>query len=228
VNTGIDPTNAIAIGAAYFAATKEINLGEKSPKKMQPGALRVKMSYNRASQEGEEMFSAKVEGDIAGLFYRITRDDGAYDSGLKMLAPRITEDLSLQEDAYNLFTFKIYDGQNNPVPADFDSIQIAQGKYSVAGQMLPEDLSLVKDDLNTGDTKLERIFARNSVLPGKGKTTVDVDKTIIHGSNDEIRIMVVEGPSENHFSANKPVGHLTISGKGLRASNKMTEPRSAR
>jgi molecular chaperone DnaK len=216
VNTGIDPTNAIAIGAAYFAGTKEINLGEKSAKKMQPGTLRVKMSYNRASQEREEMFSAKVEGDIAGLFYRITRDDGAYDSGLKMLARRITEDLSLQEDAYNLFTFKIHDGQNNPVPADCDSIQIAQGKYSVAGQMLPEDLSLVKDDLNTGDTKLERIFARNSVLPGKGKTTVDVDKTIIHGSNDEIRIMVVEGPSENHFSANKPAGYLTISGKRLK------------
>ena len=28
VNTGIDPTNAIVIGAAYFAATKEIDLGE--------------------------------------------------------------------------------------------------------------------------------------------------------------------------------------------------------
>ena len=135
---------------------------------------------------------------------------------LRLIFRWIVEDLPLQDDAYNLFTFKIYDGQNNLVPANFDSIQIAQGKYSVAGQMLPEDLSLVKDDLNTGDTKLARIFAKNSVLPAKSKSTVDVSKTIIHGSDDEIRIIVVEGPSENHFTANKTVGYLSISGKGLK------------
>lgn len=162
------------------------------------------------------MFSAKVDGDVAGMFYRITREDGGYDSGLKKLSTRIVEDLPLQDDAYNLFTFKIYDAQNNPVPADFESIPIAQGKYSVAGQMLPEDLSLVKDDLNTGDTKLARIFAKNSMLPAKSKSTVDVSKAIIHGSDDEISIIVVEGPSENHFTANKTVGYLAISGKGLK------------
>lgn len=217
VNTGIDPTNAIAVGAAYFAAAKEIKLGEKAADKPKPpGSLRVKVSYNRASQEREEMFSAKIEGDIEGMFYRITREDGGYDSGLKKLSARIAEDLPLQDDAYNLFAFRIYDPQNNLVPADFDSIQIAQGKYSVAGQMLPEDLSLVKDDLNTGDTKLARIFGKNSVLPAKSKSTVEVSKAIIHGSDDEIRIIVVEGPSENHFTANKTVGYLAISGKELK------------
>ena len=216
INTGIDPTNAIAVGAAYFAATKEIKLGEKlADKPMQPGALRVRVSYNRASQEREEMFSARVEGDVTGMFYRITREDGGYDSGLKKLSARLVEDLPLQDDAYNLFTFKIYDAQNNPVPVDFESIQIAQGKYSVAGQMLPEDLSLVKDDLNTGDTKLDRIFAKNCILRATTKKTVDVSKAIKHGSDDEIRIIVVEGPSENHFTANKTVGHLVISGKKL-------------
>ena len=216
VNTGIDPTNAIAVGAAYFAATKEINLSKPSEKPSAPSALKIKVSYNRASQEREEMFSAKVDGEFAGMFYRITREDGGYDSGLKKLSGRIVEDLPLQEDAFNHFTFKIFDSANNLVAIDFDSIQIAQGKYSVAGQMLPEDLSLVKDDLNTGDTKLERIFAKNSVLPAKAKKTVDVSKTIVHGSDDEIRIIVVEGPSENHFTANKTVGYLAISGKGLK------------
>ncbi len=147
VNTGIDPTNAIAIGAAYFAATRDINLVDASPvKAVQTGAVMVKVAYNRASREQEEIFSAKVDGNINGLFYRITRDDGGYDSGLKKLALRIHEDLPLQEDAYNSFAFKIYDSQNNPVPTGCESIQIAQGKYSVAGQMLPEDLSLVRDD----------------------------------------------------------------------------------
>ena len=216
VNTGIDPTNAIAVGAAYFAATKEINLSKPSEKPSAPSALKIKVSYNRASQEREEMFSAKVDGEFAGMFYRITREDGGYDSGLKKLTARIVEDLPLQEDAFNHFTFKILDSANNLVAIDFDFIQIAQGKYSVAGQMLPEDLSLVKDDLNTGDTKLERIFAKNSVLPAKAKKLVDVSKTIVHGSDDEIRVIVVEGPSENHFSANKTVGYLAISGKGLK------------
>jgi molecular chaperone DnaK len=215
VNTGIDPTNAIVVGAAYFAATKEINFAEKSADKpAAPGTLRIKVAYNRASQEREEMFSAKVEGDASGFFYRITREDGGYDSGLKKLSARIVEDLPLLENTYNLFTFKIYDGQNNPVPTDFDSIQIAQGKYSVAGQMLPEDLSLVKDKDN--DTILDRIFAKNSVLPAKAKKTVDVSKAIIHGSDDQIRIIVVEGQAENHFTANKTVGYLEISGKHLK------------
>ncbi len=214
VNTGIDPTNAIAVGAAYFAATREINLQQEA-KPAAPGTIRIKVAYNRASQESEEMFSAKVEGSTAGLFYRIVRSDGGYDSGLKSLASRLVEDLPLQADAFNLFSLKIVDGQNNVVPADVDMIQIAQGKYSVAGQLLPEDLALVKDDM-TGDTKLDAIFAKNTVLPARARKTVEVSKTIIHGSDDHIQIIVVEGPSDNHFIANKRVGYLVISGKGLK------------
>jgi molecular chaperone DnaK len=65
VNTGIDPTNAIAIGAAYFAATRGINLVDASPvKAVQTGAVMVKVAYNRASREQEEIFSAKVDGNM--------------------------------------------------------------------------------------------------------------------------------------------------------------------
>lgn len=214
VNTAIDPTNAIAIGAAYFAATKKINVDQpKAEKAPSPDVLRVKVSYNKASQEEEELFSAKIEGEIDGLFYRITRDDGAFDSGLMELKKRVVEDLPLQEGAYNLFTFKIYNAANDEIPCDVETIQIAHGKYSVAGQMLPEDLSLVKDDFALQDTRLERIFARNSVLPSRAKKTVEVGKTIVHGSDDELRIIVVEGPSEHHSSTNKPIGILLISGK---------------
>ena len=217
VNTGINPTNAIAIGAAYFASSKEINLVERPSKKpVQPGALRVKVSYKPASQEREEMFQAKVEGDVAGLFYRITREDGGYDSGLKTLSPRITEDLPLQEEAYNRFAFKIFDGYNNPVPADLDSIQIAQGKYIVDGQRLPYDLSLVRDDPHTDDTTLDCIFVKHSVIPAKTRKTVEVNRTVVHGSDDAVRIIVVEGPSENHSSANRRQGELIITGKQLK------------
>jgi molecular chaperone DnaK len=215
VNTAIDPTNAIAIGAAYYAATKEIKVDHPAgakPASIQ-GGLKVKVSYNKASQEQEELFSARIEGMTEGLFYRITRNDGAFDSGLRELKQRVVEDLPLLEGAYNLFTFKIYNASNDEIPCDIETIQIAHGKYSVAGQMLPEDLSLVKDDVSIKDTRLERIFERNTVLPSRSKNTVEVGKTIIHGSDDELRIIVVEGPSAHHSSTNKPIGILLISGK---------------
>ena len=219
VNTGINPTNAIAVGAAYFAATKEINLAEKADDiSTQPGTLKIRCTYNRASMEREEWFAARVDGELKDLFYHITREDGAYDSGLKKLTARIDEDLPLREDTYNLFTFTVYDSHNNPVVTDFNSIQIAQGKYSVAGQMLPADLSLVldlDDDGSKMDTKLLTLFTKNSVLPATAKKTVQVTKALIRGSDDEVRIIVVEGPTENHFTANKKVGLLGISGKQL-------------
>ena len=214
VNTSIDPTNAVCIGAAYFAGTKEKGKSEVAKPKTN-SLLKIRASYIKASQEKEETFTAKIEGEIAGFQYRITNDDGSYDSGLKKLGSRIVEDLPLREGAFNLFTLKVYDKQGNNVPIDLDLIQIAQGRYSVAGQMLPEDISLVKDDLAAKDTRLQEIFAKNSVLPSKTKKTVEVGQTIVKGSHNSIKIIVVEGPSNRHSSTNKPIGVLQISGQQI-------------
>ena len=217
VNTGINPTNAIVIGAAYFAATKEINLGEITVENTTPpDSLRFRVVYDRASQDSEVLFAARVEGDISGLFYNITRNDGGFDSGLKALTARISEDLPLQSDAYNFFFVKVYDEHNNPVRTNLETIQIAQGKYSVVGQPIPEDLSLVLDDVPNSDLRLDPIFFRNTILPATCKRTKEVSKTLIHGSDDEIRIMIVEGPSENHYSANKIAGYMVIPAKDLK------------
>jgi molecular chaperone DnaK len=215
VNTSIDPTNAIVIGAAYYAGTKEIKSSSGNTSPIGVSHVKAKVSYNRNSQEAAEIFQARFEGELKDLFYRITRDDGAYDSGLKKLSSRIVEDLPLREGEFNSFTFKVLDTKNNPIDIEFDSIQITQGKYSVAGQLLPEDLCLVLDDLVKRDTKLEPLFSKNSIIPSKSKKTQLVGKTIIKDSNDEIRIMVVEGPSEHHSSTNKPIGVLLISGKQI-------------
>lgn len=212
VNTGIDPTNAIVIGAAYFAGTKEKSK-DAGPVKQTNSTLKIRASYNKSSQELEETFSAKVEGELNGLQYRISSEDGSFDSGLKKLSSRIVEDLPLREGAFNLFSFKIVDSEGNLVPIDLDTIQIAQGRYSVAGQMLPEDISLVKDDLVAKDTRLEALFTKNSILPSRTKKTVEVGKTVVKGSSDGIHIMVVEGPSNRHSSTNKPIGVLSITGE---------------
>jgi molecular chaperone DnaK len=212
VNTSIDPTNAIVIGAAYFAGTKEKSK-DASQSKQTNSKLKIRASYNKSSQELEETFSAKIEGELEGLQYRISSEDGSFDSGLKKLSSRIVEDLPLREGAFNLFSLKIVDSQGNAVLIDLDTIQIAQGRYSVAGQMLPEDISLVKDDLVAKDTRLEALFSKNSILPSRTKKTVEVGKSVIKGSSDGIHIMVVEGPSNRHSSTNKPIGVLSITGE---------------
>ena len=214
VNTSIDPTNAIVIGAAYFAGTK-VKAFDSPEKNSINSPIKIRASYNKSSQELEETFSAKIEGDITSLQYRITNEDGSYDSGLKKLTSRIVEDLPLREGAFNLFSLKVIDSEGNNVPHDFDIIQIAQGKYSVAGQMLPEDLCLVKDDLSAKDTVLELLFSKNSILPSRSKKTVEVGKTIVKGSSDGVHIMVVEGPSNRHSSTNKPIGILSITGEKI-------------
>ena len=211
VNTGIDPTNAICVGAAYFAGTKEKGAAQTSTQRVKSD-LKIRANFNKTSQELEETFTAKIEGHIAELHYRIVGMDGAFDSGLKKLSTRIVEDLPLREGAFNLFSLKITDAQGNSVPIDFDQIQIAQGRYTVAGQMLPEDISLVKDDLKANDTKLKCLFTKNTLLSCKTKESVDVAKTIVKGSSDAIQIIVVEGPSDRHSSTNKQIGVLTILG----------------
>ncbi len=214
VNTGIDPTNAVAVGAAYFAGSKELRADINEEKRSATqGALHIRAAYNRTSQEQEEPFAARIEGDTAGMQYRITREDGAYDSGLRKLSRRIEEDLPLREGAFNIFALRIFDALGNSIHTDIGTIQIAQGRYSVAGQMLPEDISLVKDDQAAKDTRLQIVFAKNAVLPTMGKVTVEVGKTIVKGAgNDAIRIMVVEGPGDRHASTNKPIGLLIITG----------------
>lgn len=211
VNTSIDPTNAVTIGAAFFAGTKEKSSSVASSSRVK-SSLKIRATYNKASQENEETFSAKFEGEITSLQYRILSEDGSFDSGLKKLTQRVTEDLPLREGAFNLFHLKVIDASGNAVPIDLDVIQIAQGRYSVAGQMLPEDLCLVKDNIAAKDTRLDILFSKNSVLPSKCKKTVEVGKTMVKGSRDTIHIMVVEGPANRHASTNKPIGSLAISG----------------
>ncbi len=102
INCNIDPTTAIAIGAAYYAGTKEKNFEQEKTKKTTSG-IRVRLAYQKNSVEEEEILAARIEGNIDGLFYQITREDKGFDSGRKKLTARISEDLPLLKDSYNFF-----------------------------------------------------------------------------------------------------------------------------
>lgn len=212
-NCEIDPTTAVAIGAAYYAATKQKEVSkDKSEKKR--SAIAIKASYNKASKETDELFAARIKGNTEGLFYKIVRQDGGFDSGLKVLSERINEDLPLVENTYNFFTLTVYDGQNNVIETDIEPIGINSG-FGISGQPLPEDICLEVDDYdNPGQTRLALIFERNSVLPTKRTLTFPINKPILKDNeSDRLWINVYEGPQTSLPEANKLIGVIEISGK---------------
>jgi molecular chaperone DnaK len=215
INCDIDPTTAIAIGAAFFAGTKRKELTRTREAEHAAPGLRVRTAYHKATQEDSEFFAAQIDGDVAGLSYRITRDDGGFNTGLKPLQARISEDLPLVANAYNFFTLTILDAQGNPVPTDLEPIGIAHGRFGVTGQPLPHDICLERDDPEHQDTYLEPLFKKNETLPLRRTVTYQLNRTVVKGSADAIRVRVLEGPHHVHPNSNQCIGHLEITGAML-------------
>jgi molecular chaperone DnaK len=208
----IDPTTAVAMGAAYYAGNKKKNLSEQNPTKNN-NKFKIKMAYEKSTQDDTEYVAVRIDGNISDYYYKIIREDGGFDSGLKALTNRISEDLPLVKDSYNFFKLSIYDKYNNIIQTK--NIEISQGKYTIAGQPLPEDICLEVDDYNQGKTKLEVIFKKNTILPIKKYITKDINKTIKVGSNDNIIINLLEGDGNSIPEANKILGFIKISGKDI-------------
>ncbi|MCK9404101.1 MAG: Hsp70 family protein [Chitinophagaceae bacterium] len=214
INCDIDPTTAIAIGAAYYAGTKEKNYKQENRKKSAFG-IKVKLHAVPTSQDDVELLAGRIEGNIEGLFYQITREDKGYDSGRKPLVNRISEDLPLVKNAYNFFRLTILDSQNNVVETDSELIGIAQGKYNVAGQPLPQDICLEQDsdvEMESNSTKLDLIFEKNTILPQKRTKHYTLKKSIIKGGNEKFIVNVLEGPQISLPEANQTIGYIEIDG----------------
>jgi len=213
VNCEIDPTTAVAIGAAYFAATKQKEFEQMTERRK--SNILIKTSYNKASKEKEELFSARIIGDVNGLSYRINRQDGGFDSGLKKLAERVSEDLPLVDGVFNFFSFTVFDNHNNII--DTDEIGINSG-FSISGQPIPEDICLEVDDYdNPGKTRLKPIFFKNSILPLRSQPiSFPLNKSLIKGNeNDYIYINVLEGSHLSLPEANKGIGFMEIRGSQI-------------
>jgi molecular chaperone DnaK len=210
-NCEIDPTTAVAIGAAYYAATKPKEI-EKTGTKTKT-TISIKTSYNKASKEKDELFSARITGNTEGLSYRITRQDGGFDSGIKKLSERISEDLPLVDGAFNFFSLVVYDTQNNIIETDIESIGINSG-FGISGQPIPEDICLEVDDYdNPGQTRLILMFQKNTILPLRKSITFPLNKGILKGNDgDYIIINVVEGSHLALPQSNKGIAFLRISG----------------
>ena len=215
VNRSIDPTAAVAVGAAYFAGMKPAFVTPLNETDTSAADLTVKTAYAKATQDERTPFLARVIGDTEGKTYRITRSDGGYDSGSKPLTAQITEYLPLVAGVYNSFAMKVFDSFGNALSVGLPAIGIMHGKFSVDGQPLPHDICLEVDASEEDTTVLEPVFKRNEILPLKKTLVKEISRHIRAGSDDALTINVVEGPVFSLPTANKTIGFVKIAGKDL-------------
>lgn len=228
VQHDVDPVTAIGIGAANFAATRAKDLGDaEQPLPLFAPRVSMKLAYERASEEAEEILAARVEGQFQGLFYRIEREDGGFDSGLKPLTERLNEDLPLVPNSFNVFRLKVVDERGSIVEVDVGEIAIAHGKVIPLGQPLTDNLCLELDDLTWHRTKLVQILRRGTILPAKTQLTLAATKSLVRGSRDAIVFRVYEGSPILPPDAAKLVGKLEITGRQIDADIRRGSPITA-
>jgi molecular chaperone DnaK len=220
-----DPTTAIVTGAAYYAGSKLSRLSAPAQGTEQVHAAgeetvsdkKLKAIYQSVSSEEEELYMAIPEGDFSGISYRIIREDGGYDSGLKKVDKRISEFLPLVRSSLNRFSIKFYDAVQSPVAVQAGPIEIMQGKFNVAGQPLPADICLEVDDVENNSTRLQVIFERNDILPLKKTIYKEITRTIQKGSNEILVINVLEGSRHSRAHSNLVIGVIEIRGTELKS-----------
>jgi len=226
VNATIDPTTAVVEGAAWYAGSRSSSLAggavaaTESEKPVvvagAASAIEIKRAYSRNSKDSEEYFAAAVGQTPEGSHYRIVRSDGGFDSGLKPLAARISEMLVLLPNTLNVFRLRLFDARGNTIPGEWPEITILQGKFSIHGQPLPNDICLEVDDVHSKVTQLEVIFERNAILPLRKNVTKVLSRTIARGSDDQLLINVLEGSRYGAPQTNLPIGIISISGAALK------------
>ncbi|MEM6265382.1 MAG: Hsp70 family protein [Bacteroidota bacterium] len=213
VDTSIDPTTAVAVGAAYFAASQLSDVPEGNSEAVED--LDIKLAYAQNTQEVEVLLSGKASGAFGALFYRITRKDGGYDSGQKPLKEKFSETLPLVPASYNVFELVVRDVLGNKVETPIPLIEVSQGGYGVIGQPLPHDICLEVDDVEQGETVLESIFEKNATLPLRQILIKRLSRTIPKGSDERLTINILEGDASQPPAANQSIGIISISGKSL-------------
>ena len=146
ISTKVDPTIAVAAGAAYYAGMKTRTVAKSMPasssfskaSEAQEQQL-FKLAYDRITKQTTAIILAKSP-ELNEHHYRIRRSDGGYDSGLNMLKPLISETVPLLSNLANVFDFIITDHQGNQVYTE--TINISQGMFSIDGPVSYTHLTL--------------------------------------------------------------------------------------
>lgn len=214
VNVGIDPTTAVVNGAAFYAGSKPATVAEEKQVEEKTEAEDLKIFYEQNTKDLEELITIKLDNELIKSF-RIIRTDGGFDTGIKALDNRaISEFVPLLQGRLNSFKVHLLNA-NLDIERTIDSITINQGSYNIQGQPLPNDICMEVDDLDITATRLEKIFAKGSILPLKKKVYKTASKTILRNSESSIIINIIEGKSNGLPSSGLSIGYIEIQGKDL-------------
>ncbi|WP_047547944.1 Hsp70 family protein [Psychroserpens sp. Hel_I_66] len=218
VNSSIDPTSAVAVGAAYYAGSKPATVSEEMVEEAnivtETESIDFKLFYEQNTRDLEELITGKINGDLVSNF-RIMRKDGGYDSGVKTLDDgSFSEFVPLLEGRLNAFKIQLLNTDFDVLKV-IDTVAINQGSYNVQGQPLPNDICMEVDDLDASATRLELVFAKGSILPLKKKIYKTASKTILKQSKSNLIINIIEGKSKGLPSSGLSIGFIEIFGKDL-------------
>ena len=215
IDSSIDPTTAVVLGASFYAGSKPTELIEEELKNevlQIKDKVEVELIFETNSKDSEELIVAVLNSQFEG-FYRITRADGGFDTGVLKINKKIAEFVPLLEKATNVFSLFLYDNLQNQVYLN-NTIQITNGIYNISGQPLPNDICLEIDE-EAGKTFMERIFKKNDILPLKKTIYKTVSKTILKNSTEKLIINIVEGNAGSMVGSNLTIGYIEISGENF-------------
>lgn len=213
VDSSIDPTTAVVLGASFYAGSKPSELEEIAEENLEiskQNEITPELIFEPHSKDKEELIVAVLPPNFDG-FYRITRADGGFDTGVLKVNQKIAEFVPLLEKASNVFSLFLYDSNQQQIYQN-SSIQITNGLYNISGQPLPNDICLEVDE-ETGKTFMERIFRKNDILPLKKTIYKTCSKNILKNSDDKLIINIVEGNAGSMIGSNLTIGYIEISGQ---------------
>lgn len=214
IDSSIDPTTAVILGATFYAGSKPSELVEKEEENVaseKASEIKLELIFESHSKDSEELIVAIVDNSIS-QYYRIIRADGGFDTGILKINQKISEFVPLLEKATNGFTISLYDSSQNQIHQK--NIQITNGLYNILGQPLPNDICLEVDE-QSGKTYMERIFKKNDILPMKKTIYKTCSKNILKNSDDKLIINIVEGSAGSMVGSNLTIGYIEISGRNF-------------
>ena len=214
VNSSVDPTTAVVVGAAYFAGQRVKMSSRQQNNISSSSGPNIQTAYERLVRTDDTAFLIRCENPPAHATYRISRTDGGFDSGIMELKTNHVTSLPLLQQAFNEFMFEVRDAQGSLLHKE--TIGITHGKFSIHGQPLPHPIGIEVDDPETDSTFLDILFQKNSILPLRRSLVRRVSETIPKGSNKSIAIHVYEGDIDSIPQANRRIGTIEIFGKDLK------------
>lgn len=207
VETGVDPTTAIAIGAGYYAGSKKVS--HQNEEEEEPEELDLSLTYEPTTKDLEELVAFKAAKSFKG-YYSI--ESGTFSTGLVEFKNEGSVFVPIQASSINEFDFTVFSRRKKPV--FHKTISITHGLYSVSGQTLPMDICLELDD-EDGQTYLEPIFEKNQVLPIQKTVVKNLSKSINAGGSGNLFINVLEGRRGTLPASNLSIGVVEVSGNGM-------------